>query len=92
MGLGTDIVQDVSGWTANIEKLLTGLAPGLGTAEEAFAAVSNVAKVIALWQADLNTPALQNASVNAKLVAFSNRINSDLATGNESDLEKLEAP
>jgi hypothetical protein len=64
MGLGANIVADVSAWSTDIEKLLAGLAPGLGTAEEALAAISNVAKVISAFQTEMNTPAMQNASVN----------------------------
>jgi hypothetical protein len=67
------------------------LTAALGVGEAALGTISAVAKIFTQWDAEMNTPEMVNASVAQKLQAFKDRVNNDLATGNEADLEKLEA-
>jgi hypothetical protein len=63
----------------------------LPTATAALNTILAVTNAFAAYQADLQTPAMVNASVAEKLQAFKDRVNQDLATGDEADLERLEA-
>jgi hypothetical protein len=67
------------------------LTAALGVGEAALNTITGVAKMFAQWDAEMNTPEMVNASVAQKLQAFKDRVNNDLATGNEADLEKLES-
>jgi hypothetical protein len=67
------------------------LTAALGVGEAALNTITGVAKMFAQWDAEMNTPKMVNASVAQKLQAFKDRVNNDLANGNEADLEKLES-
>src|SRR5579871_1076755 len=62
-----------------------------GAAGAALTAAGKIAELMAQYEKDMNTPEMINASEAQKLQAFKDRVNKDLTTGNETDLEKLEA-
>lgn len=90
MSLST-VLADVAEWGSDAEKLLASATPVLGEIEAGFNSLTAVAKLLTQWNTDMQTPAMVNASVAEKLQAFKDRINLDLQTGDEADLEKLEA-
>lgn len=54
-------------------------------------AAGKIADVVLAYENDVNTPEMINASEAKKLQAFKDRVAKDLQTGDESDLENLEA-
>jgi len=92
MSLST-IVQDVEGWAADAEQLLTAAIPGLTAYTDTVAAIDKVATVLSNYQTEANTPAMQNASSAQKLQLFKDHVSKLIASPtpqSESDLEKLQ--
>jgi hypothetical protein len=88
-------LQDVEGWAKDAlglaEGAVTAAVPVVGAVDDGLKVIEQVTMLLNKYRADLDTPAMVNATSAQKLQAFHDRVNKDLRTGNEADLESQEA-